>query len=53
MKDALKVVARIAFTAQFYNGSYDWDAYKERVYEAVMRRAQADVAPPANVGLGA
>eukprot|EP00415_Alexandrium_ostenfeldii_P004602 UN4602 len=53
MKDALKAVTRIAFTAQFYTGTYDWDAYKEEVYEAVKRRAQADVAPPANIGLGA
>ena len=53
MKEALKTVTRIAFTAQFYTRSYDWDAYNNEVYEAVKLRAQADVAPPANLGLGA
>ena len=54
MEEALQTVTRIAFTAQFYNGSFDWDKYKEEVYEAVKRQAQAEVAPrqPNMGGLG-
>ncbi len=51
MKGALKSVTCLAFTTQFYNGSFDWDGYKEAVYDAAKLRAQADIAP-VGAGLG-